>query len=364
MFRNWKKIREENQAKWWGAIFGLFIFLGSIMILWNNEGRINFGELANKSIPVSANTNSTPNNADELIALNGDLFSKNLIGDPFFLPPEKYIQINRNVEMYAWNEKESSEEGSDEKDYSYDSNWTTSPSDSSQFADTSFENPYLPFDSAIFTVDQASVGNYSFNPNTMKYPTGEKLTFEEFHPFNNSPDQSPMSAINGYLYLGFSNISSPDIGDLRISFTAVPHQKNITAFGKLEGEKLLPFDTEREAFYRILFLDRESSIEFLRDEYKSQLWGSRFAGAFAMWCGLFLLLNPMTILVSFIPFISNASKWVMGLIALIITFILASITISVSYFAHNPLILILLLLGVIILFLGFNKYAEKNELID
>jgi hypothetical protein len=362
MFRNWKRIREENQAKWFGAIFGIFIFFGSILLLWNNEGRVNFGKLAEESILINATVVSSSVEEGQLVALNGNLTSIETLGDPFFLPESDYIKIERDVEMYAWEEtKEEDENDSENVNYFYNAEWTTSPNDSSQFYDTSYENPYLPFDSETFTVGTANVENFQINPNTIGFPGANTLDLSQIEPFNNSPDQSPMTKINNFLYLGYTSISQPEIGDLRISFNIVPQKNDVSAFGQIENDRLLPVATDREDFYRILFMDRESSIDYLKEEYKSQLWGSRIGGMFLMWCGLFLLLNPMTILVSFIPIINKGSKWLVLIIALVVSAILSVVTITISFFAHNPFILLILLAIIVGLFYEINKLADKQQ---
>ena len=358
MFKSYRRIREENQAKWWAAIFGLFIFIGGIFILWNNEGRINFGKLAEKSIPI--NHDSSISSENNLVALSGNLTSPELLGDPYFIPPKSYILLNRNVEMYAWNEETKTDENTDETLYTYESSWTNSPAESINFYDPTYENYYLPFESEQFLVEEVNVGGYKVNAKNIQFPLEKIFDLNSLNIENASPDKAPFEIIGSYLYIGYSSISNPEIGDLRINFDYVPQKNDVTAFGIIQENQLNPFPTEREDFYRVLFMTREEAIIFLGEEYKSQLWGSRIAGTSALWCALFLILNPLTILTSYIPIINKAGKWVVAGTSLFLASIISLIIISISIIAHNPLLFILILIIIVIIFYGIDKYTESK----
>ena len=126
---NLQRIRETSKAKLFGAIFGLLIFPGSFIGLFLNEGRINFGAVAEASIAVPGNTVDHALTG-ELVAVSGPLQSDETLGDPQFITGGNYIQLDRSVEMFAWHEESSTDSDTDETTYEYIAKWSEDPPDS------------------------------------------------------------------------------------------------------------------------------------------------------------------------------------------------------------------------------------------
>ncbi|MBT3239688.1 MAG: hypothetical protein HON98_07665 [Chloroflexi bacterium] len=338
MFRSRNKQKQSFSGKLIGALFGLGMFAGAFFLLWNNEGRINFGDIAQDSITINA---LESNNAisSELIALEGPLHSPDSLSDPVFIENTDYIQLNRQVEMYAWTEKEVNED--DETYYEYSEEWTTSPDNSSTFVQSGYDNPAMGYENLTFTVPTAFIGNYEIDPNQIEFPDPQSLNLNQ-EPINNEVLRvNFVSLTNEYIYFGESNLDSPDIGDLRISFTAVPQNNFTTTFGEIKQDQLLPYVFEGdESLFRVFFVDRENAILQMDDEYSAALWGIRFAGFTLLWCGMFLLLNPITIIVAILPALEKAGVWLLIAITFPIAAVISILFVLVSYLAHNPLVLI------------------------
>lgn len=91
-----------------GVLVGAIMFIVSFVVLWNSEGRINLGTVAEKAIVVDHGSLQSSAQG-ELVALTGPIKTTELLGDPKYLKPGKYIMLDRIVEMYAWIEETETE---------------------------------------------------------------------------------------------------------------------------------------------------------------------------------------------------------------------------------------------------------------
>ncbi len=332
------KTKQRNSGKAIGALFGLGMFFGSFLILWSNEGRVNFGEVAQDSIAIEA-ANIDPAKEGKFVAAHGDLLTNETLGDPQFIGPNEYVQLNRVVEMYAWHEEEHTD-SEDDTHYEYETVWTASPENSRTFYDTSYHNPLMPFNQQTFTVTNAWISAYGIDPRSVEYPEPDLLNLQNEMILVDAIEYGDVVNNGEYLYVGYDTLESPEIGDVRISYTAVPQTQNVTIFGAVSGEQILPYRVqEDDSLYRVFFSSRESAIEQMQEEYTIALWGTRFGGFFMMWCGLFLIINPITILVSFIPFLQRAGSWAIIAATFPIAAIISIVVVAVAFLAHNPYVL-------------------------
>ena len=343
-----KKKKESKGGKLVGAIFGLGFFVASFFILWLNEGRINYGEVAQDSQAVSAATINTGLEG-QFVAASGDLTSQEVIGDPVFLKPAEYIQLNRVVEMYAWEEHQETDD-EDYTTYEYRPEWTEFPEDSSQFEYSGYDNPPMQFQSQTYTVSDAKVGAYLIDPRALTYPAAEPLDLNIEALDEELSDYEDVTNTGNFLYIGNQNITDPDIGDLRIHFTIIPQTSNVTLFGQVAGNSILPYRVEEgDSLYRLFFINRESAIQQMEQEYSTALWFTRIGGFAMMWCGMFLVLNPITILVSFFPILRQAGTWAIILITLPVAVVISSVVVSISFLAHNPIIVVVIIVSALVI---------------
>lgn len=361
-----KSERETLGGRLFLALFGILAVLGSIVMLWLNEGRVNFGKVAEDSVYASG-ASFNGDIEDTFVALEGNLTSSETVEDPQFLAPSSYIKLNRSVEMYAWSETESTDEDTDETYYDYSSDWTSSPENSSHFQYSDYENPELPFFDAQFTVNTAQVGIYAIDPGSVEYPELSLLNPEDVTYNDLANSQFDYYLEGEYLYIGYGTLSNPEIGDIRVQFSAIEQDQQVTIFGDVSGERIIPHPTKNDdQLYRIFFIGRESAIAQMHGEYTTALWGFRIGGFLMMWCGIFLVISPITFLISFIPALEKAGNFLIGAITLPIAAILSFLIIIVSFIAHRPIILISLLVliggGIGALIYFSRKNTQENKI--
>ncbi len=66
------------------------------------------------------------------------------------------------------------------------------------------------------------------------------------------------------------------------------------------------------------------------------LWFFRLLGFGLMWVGLWLLVNPISVVLSFIPLLGDIAGTFNGITSFVAAFVLSAVTILVSSLVHHP----------------------------
>ncbi len=333
--------KNKNRNPLARVMFGALIVVGAFVLLWRNEGRVNLADVAQKSQPANA-TAVDPALQGEFVSVTGRLETAVPVNDDRYLRPDDFVQINRWVEIYAWIEDEESDE--DGTSYTYEMAWTNDPRPAGEFYDPKGHiNLPLTIDEAAFTAESANIGVYRFNPQQIQLPRPEPLALSI-----QNVQEGPYRIGEAYIFAGKGTLDAPVLGDVRVSFTAVPVGITVTAFGVQSETEITRYNYRDKAeLYRVLAGDREQAIARLNTEYKNLLWGFRVFGSGLMWLGLGLLVSPLTALLRFIPVLGNLGRKAVAAVTFFLALLLSFITVVVSALAHSiwALLVLLLLLG-------------------
>jgi hypothetical protein len=331
-----------------GVLFGIILFVVAFPVLWFNEGRTNMATVAKSSVLVDA-ASVNPQTEGQQVAVAGTLASGERLGDPPYLAAGPYIQLDRQVEMFAWVEhketdtrKETGGSSTTTTTYTYDQQWTSSPEDSQSFEHPQgHSNPPLPVRSATLTVSSANIGAYTINPATISLPSAQAINLNSEIVTTSGNARLADNAI----MLGKGSSDTPRLGDVRISYSGVPANTQAVAFGKQQGATLVPYLTrQNDRLYRVFVnTDREGAIQQMGTEYAVIGWVLRLVGFLLMWIGLGLCFGPITAFLDVLPFLGSAGRFVISMAALPVALVLSVITIVISILAHNILALIVLL---------------------
>jgi len=355
-----------------GIVIGIIFFVVSFGLLYWNEGRVDLSNIAKTATEISAqtqNTNASLNN--KLVSATGIVNSDQIIGDNLYLSPDRFMAVERKVEMFAWVEKKETRSktnvgGSEttETTYSYSREWTERSESSSNFAHPEgHENPQKILDSSTNKVTAATVGVYNFDPQSATLPNFSKL------PLNSqNVILSPEITLANDTYLFRRNseggtFENPQIGDLRISYNVLYPNFEGTIFGKLSGNKIDPyFDQDGNRLYQVFSGTREAGIATLHTEYTTMLWILRLVGFLMMWFGLMALFGPISVLMDILPIFGAISRSLIGVITFAVAFVLTIVTILVSMIAHSLIAIIIALVitvGAIIVFFVMLKNKKR-----
>lgn len=338
---------------------GILMFLISFWVLFKNEGLPNMGKIADsQSAEVSADE---AGHDGEFISVTGELDSGSMLGDPEYLTPGNYINLSRDVEMYAWVEHTHSETvdkvgGGTETitTYTYEMEWTSSPR-TSGFEDPYYNNPPMQIQSQSWSGDSANIGVWEIDVEDARWPGGETLNPGSLSLIG----QAARGTVSGnHVYLGYGGPGSPGIGDHRISFRALSPGATVTGFGEASGSNLVAYNYEdNKTFLRVLNGDRAEAIETLLFEAAALKWGLRILGFLLMWIGMQMVFSPLHAVAGILPFLKKGTKFLIALITFPIAATLTFLTIVISAILHSVVALVV----VFALTAGIMGFLWKNR---
>ena len=391
-----------------GFLIGLLLFFAAFPVLWWNEGCVDPASIARTAVVVKAD-GSGSDGEGKLIAVTDKLAVTESVGDPERLAPGAYVELRRDVEMYAWIEKKETRTekrlggGSDViTTYSYRLDWTSSPADSQSFAHPEgHENPRLDLRSTAFHPALAQVGGFSFAPAEAKLPAatpieltagmiklpapptlpppsartppGKKPVAVKAPPpkkpepkkaepapeddadtdtdaDTDAPAKStrPFRFVAPVLYRGAGTPERPVPGDVKISYQAVTPGKLATLYGTRQGTSVIPFVFEgSDKLFRAVEGTHEEAMATLHGEHVARTWGIRGLGFFMIWMGLALVIGPFNAVLDIVPFIGQSGRFLTGLVMFPIAAVLAGTTIVISAIAHSTVLLVITLVALV-----------------
>jgi hypothetical protein len=331
-----------------------------------NEGRIDMVGLLRQSKPVSAET--VEKGADgRLVSVTGRLESEQPLGDPGYLDFGPYIALNRKVEMYAWIEFETTEiskkRGSRkalEARFSYRRDWTDTPQNSDEFDKPGgHHNPIVSVRERSHTVGEANIGAYRFYPKSIELPGARRVTITKD---NYVP--SPEALLRGdYLFVGEGTIGKPQVGDIRISYTATEPGAVVTLFGKLNGSAVEPYLHQgKMRLYRLAIGPRDNVLLRLPASNKALSWALRLGAFLMMWIGLYTCYPPLGALSSLFPTIGDGKRMRAVVAAMApVALGLSILVVLASWIAHNVLVLAIALAAPCAAWFLARRRSEPSE---
>ena len=341
---------------------GILLFFASFFVFWKTEGRINWSKVAETSTVVAAD-NATGNDG-ALVAVTGELSSTETVGDPDFLPAGPYIELDRNTQMYAWvedvdtkKEKKTGGKTKTTKTYSYDMEWTRSPKSGEDFRHPEgHRNPPMPVEDASFAVTSALVGAWGFNPNEASLPSGEPLSLSNVQLTGKG---ATAKKVGDEVYMGKGTPDVPQLGDVKVSWSALRGGQTVTLFGEAAGGKVVAHMVDGEdRFFRAIKGTRAEAIATLATEYSAMGWMGRIAGFLMMWIGMTMVFAPLHGVMDILPFMGRVSRGLVGCITFPIALVLSAIAIVISMILHSivaMIVIVLLLAGT-----GFVVWKKKQ----
>lgn len=336
-----------------GVLLGFVMFVASFGVLYWNEGRVDVSKIAKTATEISATTPASTEVNGKLISTTGIFKSDETIGDDY-LKVGSYISLQRNVEMYAWKEETTEKTtkntgGSEttETTYNYVKEWTSSPDSSANFKHPEdHTNPEMTLSENEVSVEKAQVGIYNVDVATIALPSYKDLSLSD----ENTILADGLNLANDqYLFKGTGTISSPVVGDMRLSYSVIANPINqATVFGTLDltNSQITPFYGEKNTeLFRAFEGTRDSAISTLKTEYTMMLWIFRGVGFFLMWVGLMALFGPISVFLDFLPIFGSIGRVGIGIITFIVSLVLSAITIILSMILHSLIAVIIVVLA-------------------
>ena len=359
-----------------GVLIGLLLFIGSFPLIFWNEGRSvdrikTLGEGRAAVVSLSSDQIDSAHQGG-LIHISGVATTDEVLKDLQFGVQENALKLKRLVEMYQWKEKSESKTtknlgGSEttETVYSYEKIWSQNRIDSSGFKKPSgHENPSMPaFGSEQFTASTIKVGAFRLGSSFV----GQIGGFENYPLGQNNLDAMDPVLKSEYNLTGNSyfrgNPSNPQVGAIRISYQIV-RPMEVSAVGKQDGDALQSYATNNGTINLLETGTVSANDMFAAAESENKLvtWLIRLGAFLMMWIGLSLVMGPLSVIGSVIPFIGSILGAGTGFIAFVLALVLTAVTAAIAWIVFRPLIgIALLVLAAMFFFGGFKWLRSKAQ---
>ncbi len=360
-----------------GVIFGIILVFVMIVMLWWNEGRAvktykMLKEGAGAVVSVSADTVS-PGNDSKLVHLSGLATTEDTLSDSIFGISATALKLMRTVEMYQVEETITKEEkkklgGGTEtvETPSYSQVWSSSVIDSSNFRDPSKQvNPgSMPYSSETLTATKATIGAFTLNSGLLGQITNAQpmnATQETLSKIQQDLQSKLTLHANGY-YMG-ANPSSPQIGDVRVTFKVVLPQ-DVSLISQQVGNTFQAWQASNgKSFQRLESgtVSAEVMFEDAQAENRMLTWILRLVGLVLIAVGIGMIFRPLSVAADVLPFLGSLLEVGVGIIAFLGSLCITMLVISMAWIFYRPLIGIPLLLisvgSIVALFVMKNKKA-------
>lgn len=355
-----------------GILFGIILILGSIYLLWTNEGRA--VHVAQALEEGSGNVKSISSekidaaNEGKLVHTTALATTKDTLKDSDFDIKANALKLIREVEIYQWVEKTDSKStnklgGGTETttEYTYVKEWTNSAIKSDKYKVLEGHVNVAPYSYSDETKISTNVnfGAFELNEELVQMISGaENISVQ-------SIDTSKLknSVVNaGNIYLGSKNISNPEIGDLKISFSAV-YPKKVSIVAKQIGntfEEYLASNGETVLLLKNGVSSAENMFAKAIEGNNFKTWLFRLLGFLLMFFGFRTIFKPLVAIGNVIPFVGSMISMGTGIISFALALPITFVIIAIAWFAYRP-ILSGSLIGIGLLIYFFYRSRGKKS---
>eukprot|EP00957_Ditylum_brightwellii_P072859 5537164-Ditylum_brightwellii.AAC.1 len=355
-----------------GICFGLLLFFGSGVTLFWNEGvaakRYVALKQGSKLAMEVKNNVVLPENEGKLVVISGTATTEDTLIDPDFgFQSSKTLQLRRVAEMYQWSEKKNTK--TEKKTggskttittYTYEKKWSQVLINSDKFNKSyGHINPdVMKYESSTWTAAKVTLGAFNL-------PSSEVLrinTWTDTH-VSDSNNTTLLSGVKpsgtGY-YVG-ENPSSPQVGDIRVTFSVVL-PTDITIVAQQSEGTFVPFVTNNGGSIDLLktgIYGKELMFSAANKENKIATWAIRVIGILAMYFGMSLILDPIVVLSDVLPFLGTIAEIGVSLISWVVAIVTSFVVIAVAWIFYRPVVAYVLL-GVSALLLAVPCFLKKK----
>lgn len=311
----------------------------------------------------------------QLIHVTGPITADQLVLDDQFPVTAEGVRLVRSVEMFQWIETSKTETqqnlgGSETRviTYSYGLDWSDRHHDSSQFEDAGdhHQNPAMVYERRRFSLDSAELGAFSLGGNVLDRVGGAQpfpIPAEQIETLRDAlGDDSNVRVVDGAIYLS-PNLTRPQVGDYRIRYELVPlgtisvigqqRDSGITAYNTEAGDPLLIVDTGTLSAQE-MFASAASSNSVMT-------WVLRAGGMVLLITGFSLMLGPISVIASVIPFLGSIVGMGTGLVAAIAGITLGTLTIGSAWLFYRPLIAVLIFFAGAAVIAAIRMLAKRRK---
>lgn len=359
-----------------GAFVGLVVVLIMAGVLFWNEGRarkryLDLKEGAGSVVSV-ASDKVDPAAEGKLVHLTGETRVAAPLADPDFGISLSAVKLVREAEIYQWVEAVKTETrnkvggGTEEiKTYSYERQWRDGPVDSSKFKVSSeHRNPSeMKVRSATFTADAVALGAFALPGFLVAQIGGGQPYVPESLDQAKEEIRAAARIADGLVYFG-ADPRSPAVGDVRVRFTRVP-TGTVSVVARQSGSTFAAYPTKTGGAIDLLELGAVAAQDMFKraqDRNTALTWAVRILGFFVLGIGFSMVLRPVAVLASILPFLGRLVGTGTTVVAFLLGGVVWCLTVSVAWIFYRPLLGVsVLVVTVVLLALVVKRLRGRGE---
>jgi len=373
-----------------GVLTGLALFVAGFPLLFWNEGNavktakaIDEGEGA--CVSLESNEKVDAAMEGKLVHLSGKADTKDVLADDVFGVSATAIRLQRQVEMFQWIEESKTTEkkklgGGVEKTttYTYKQDWSPTVINSGNFKEAGHDNPAA----MEFSSEQKYAANVTFGAFRLSEYQIRSIGSTQAYAFPTDfvckveRVQMKGSAIyvpNNETRLNPLNIrdvaSKPRVGDMRVTFRVVyPH--DISLIAKQKGDSFIDYTAKTGKKLNYLVDGVEDATAMFATARKNNAmltWLLRLVGFLAMYIGLGMVFKPLSVLADVLPILGDIVGIGTGIVAGLIAFVCAVVTIAIAWITYRPVLgitlLVLAVAGIVLLIMKRRAKAAAAKVL-
>ncbi len=355
-------------------VLGILFVVGTVILLFWNEGRAVKTEQGLKEglssvISVSSDKKDAKNEG-KLIHFTGMTNVPDVLTDEEFSVTKEALKMKRTVEVYQWSEEAKSKTveklgGGTETTttYTYTKKWSDSIIDSTNFKESELhQNPTSKLIAdKEWIAEKVTVGAFSISKDMLSALNGyEPVSLsQDMINLESTTMSAQLQLVGSTIYYQTKDARVPEIGNTRITYEVVTPQE-ISVVYKQVGESLVPYQTKNGSTIRMIQVGKATAEEMFKNAQESNktlTWILRVVGILFMFIGFQMIFSVLQVIGSVVPFVGRIIGMGTGLVAGILTLILASIIIAMAWIFYRPIIGVCLL----IIAIGAYVYLIKNS---
>jgi hypothetical protein len=338
-----------------GGLFGLAMFAAAATAMWWNESRtVNqaaaIAELSKQAVEVSIAA-VKPEFENKAIYVNGLLETDAGVRDDYFVfGGDNILLVKRDVEMYQWVKHRR-----DKRDV-----WEKEWSDDAESDGDGHSNPSFPVQSGTFGASDAHLGALNVAAAEVEELSAAKAFALPSELDSKLSDDGWRANGGDGLYRGEGSPNSPQIGDVRVSFSLL-EETEVSAMGRQVSSAIVPFTAKNG--YEVFFIEEgKVAPQVLTQHAESSnstiAYLVRGGSGFAMALGMGIAFSGLVSWLTWIPLLGSMIErfafWLGGLIG----GTLALLVFMGAWLWAHPLAMIALLA---LVSLGFIAYGMKKR---
>ena len=353
-----------------GVLFGLLLFIVGFPVLFKNEGRAVTATKTNEegaaTIVEATAGEVDPAQEGKLVHVVGEATTQDVLTDSEYGVSATAISMRREVEMYQWVEHTDTKEekklgGKVERvtTYTYTKEWCSHPVNSDEFKEQDKINPPARRelgDKSVYARN-VTVGARRLNDEQIHSIGREERLVVKYQPVTTNE----FFEVSG-------SVPVPRVGDIRATFSVVrPHVVTIVA--AQAGSSFMSYTAKstKKSISHVMDGAVDAEGVFAAAERSNTIitWILRIVGFFMMFFGLSMVMKPISVLADVLPILGDIVEIGTGLVAGVVAFACALVTIAVAWIFYRPVLAILLLLiaAGVVFFLWKKRQAKKPAVV-